>query len=228
MSSHQMTRGRQSGPIVRRLRFEDETEKEAETRYRDRWRAEGGARRGRAAAFNVLPSKPQLRLSVKDRGAGPQVDGQQSGGTGSRYSLNLPHPPDHVMERGQRFTRPHPCGLSEPIRETYIGNVTYCETSRGLRHHRTQAPPPTTIDLPINPYACNGPVTLIGQPWLATPPCGRRSPAAEQQPESCPLVAAARTAAKQSSWSPTAGGSREHLHHLFTITSLHPLTSSSL
>lgn len=225
MSSHQVTTGGQSGPSVRRLRFEDETEKEAESRYQDRWRAGGGARRGGPTAFNVLPSKPRLRLSAKDIGAGPRLDGQQRGGTGNRFSLNLPHPP-HVGEQRQSFTRPRPCGLSEPIRETYIGNVTHCETSRGLHHHWTLAQPPTTFDLPINPYASDGPVTVVGQPWLAPPPSGRRSLAANQ--ESRPLVAAVRTADKQSSWSPTPGGSREHLHHFFIITPLHPLTSYSL
>lgn len=256
MSSHLVTPSGQSGPTARRLRFEDETEKEAESRYRDRRRAGGRARGGVTTGGSVLPSRPQLKLSVTDRGAGPQ-----RGGTGSGFSLNLPRPPDDVREWGWSLTRPRPWGPSEPIRETYIGHVTPSETSRRLHHHQGLAPPPitaqlpikpsclappSTTDLPINPYACDRPVAVVGRPrlapppttarlpikpsCLAPPPSGGRSPAAaHQQQESRPLVATGRAAAKQSSWTLTAGGSSEHLHHHFILASpLHPLVSSSL
>lgn len=173
--------GGQSGPVIRRLRFEDETEKEAESRYRYRRRTGAAVSGGGARGGSVLPSRPQLRLSANDwvgvepRGAEPKADVQQRGRTGSGFSPNLLCAPD-VRDRGRSLTRSIPSPAPEPIRETYIGHVTFSKTTRGHCHGANLAlAPPTTTYLPINPYAYDQPVAVVWPACLAPPTTIRRS-----------------------------------------------------
>ncbi|XP_070817433.1 uncharacterized protein [Chaetodon trifascialis] len=181
---------------IRFLRFEDETETEAETRYLERQRRWVGQR-----GTGVLVSKPDLNLYVNGR-AGPQgwgnvVDRQHREQT-LVENLSLHLKPPVPEDRGRSLYRPHLNLRTEPIRETYIGSVTPGETNRrgsGERHvannqvRRTnpmelsgnqvtfpQAMP--TTDLPINPYAPSQ-LTTPAQPSDLTPPiskCSSSSP----------------------------------------------------
>ncbi|KAE8294729.1 hypothetical protein D5F01_LYC07692 [Larimichthys crocea] len=142
---------------ARHLRFEDETEKEAESRYLERQRRRAGER-----DTGVLVSKPDLNLYVKGQmGTGRQrtqgirhvVDRLQRGwkmvgeadqcdsiyrtvlGGGVNLNLNV-HPPV-PEDRGQSLYGPCLSLRTEPIRETYIGSATAGETSGGgcgIRH----------------------------------------------------------------------------------------------
>ncbi|XP_045898887.1 uncharacterized protein LOC123966818, partial [Micropterus dolomieu] len=157
---------------TRRLRFEDETETEAESRYLERQRRRGGQR-----GTGVLVSKPDLNLYVKARAeAGHVADRQQRGRTpaggqcdlcgtvlGGGVNLNLRLHPPVPENRGRRLYR------TEPIRETYIGCVRPGETSGGgsgagqvmmgpnqveLNGNQVTLLKATpTTDLPMNPYA---------------------------------------------------------------------------
>ncbi|XP_036971580.1 uncharacterized protein LOC119029096 isoform X2 [Acanthopagrus latus] len=138
---------------TRRLRFEDETEIEAESRYLERQRRRAGQR-----GTGVLVSKPNLKLYDNGRagavpqGAGVQgvqhvVDGEQRGqmlpgGTdqsyslgkvlGDRVKLNVHLHPPVPEDRGRSLHRSHLNFRTETIRETYIGSVTPGENSRGV------------------------------------------------------------------------------------------------
>ncbi|XP_068176493.1 uncharacterized protein [Antennarius striatus] len=150
---------------TRRLRFEDETETEVESRYLERQRRWAGQR-----GACVLVSKPDLSLYVNGK------VGQQGGscGTvlGSRVNLNLQSCPFIPEDWARSLYRSHLHLRTEPIRETYIGSVTPAETSddgpnaqsfanlhlrttslvelNANQGHLLQATP---TDLPINPYA---------------------------------------------------------------------------
>lgn len=147
---------RQRTPVAsptRLLRFEDETEREAESRYLERQRRRTGQRE-----TGVLVSKPDLKLYVNGRagavpqGAGAQglqhvVDVEQRGrtlavGTDQFYSLGAVlgdtvklnvhlHPPT-PEDRGRSLHRSRLNLRTETIRETYIGSVTPGESSRGV------------------------------------------------------------------------------------------------
>ncbi|KAM4547912.1 uncharacterized protein KIAA1614 homolog [Odontesthes bonariensis] len=170
-----------SASLTRRLRFEDETEMEVESRYQERQqqRRRAGQRGG-----GVLLSKPDLNLYVSGR-AGWQQRGRTvvSGhrdlcGTvlGGRVHLDQEvHVHLPVTEDSGRGLNKHRLHLrTEPLRETYIGCVTPTDTAWGgggacqapymqVRRRANQlelngthvtvpqAPPPT--DLPTNPYA---------------------------------------------------------------------------
>ncbi|TKS75247.1 hypothetical protein D9C73_009331 [Collichthys lucidus] len=142
---------------ARHLRFEDETEKEAECRYLERQRRRAGER-----DTGVLVSKPDLNLYVKGQmGTGRQrtqgirhaVDRLQRGWTmvggadqcdsiygtvlGGGVNLNLNLHPPVPEDRGQSLYGPCLSLRTEPIRETYIGSATAGETSGGgcgIRH----------------------------------------------------------------------------------------------
>uniref|UniRef100_A0AAQ5ZIV2 PDZ domain-containing protein n=1 Tax=Amphiprion ocellaris TaxID=80972 RepID=A0AAQ5ZIV2_AMPOC len=162
-----LTRRRLAASPTRRLRFEDETEMEAESRYLERQRRTG-----------VLVSKPHLNLYVTGaalREAGHVADGHQRLGhrdicrSGSGVNLDLHLQPRAPDCRGRSLNRHRLNLCTEPIRETYIGSVTSAE--RGGAGHVSymqvrrranqvelhgpqvilpQATPST--DLPINPY----------------------------------------------------------------------------
>ncbi|XP_028260263.1 uncharacterized protein KIAA1614-like [Parambassis ranga] len=140
------TRQHQGASPNRRLRFEDETEMEAETRYLERLRRPGGPR-----GTGVLVAKPDLHMYINGRkgvwlkDVRHVVDMQQNGriamvgthqsdsqtllGGGVGLDLNLQvHPP--VTDRGRNLSR-YSQVRTEPIRETYIGTVTLSDTSRG-------------------------------------------------------------------------------------------------
>ncbi|GAA6226288.1 uncharacterized protein LOC108874036 isoform X3 [Lates japonicus] len=167
---------------TRRLRFEDETETEVESRYLERqWQRRRVGRQG----TGVLVSKPDLNLYMSSRaGAGFDADRQQRGrlpvgGPGvvgqcescvrtSSVNLNLRLHPPVPDDRGRSLYQPHLNLRTEPIRETYIGSVTSDETrpprgggGDGQGRRRTnqvelngnQTTP--TTDLPINPYSPN-------------------------------------------------------------------------
>ncbi|KAG8003311.1 hypothetical protein GBF38_018307 [Nibea albiflora] len=141
---------------ARHLRFEDETEKEAESRYLERQRRRAGQR-----DTGVLVSKPDLNLYVNGQmGTGRQrtqrishvVDRLQRGWTmvgeadhcdsyptvlGRGVNLNLNLYPPVPEDRGRSLYRPRLSLRTEPIRETYIGSAIAGETSGGgcgIRH----------------------------------------------------------------------------------------------
>lgn len=184
---------------TRRLRFEDETETEAESRYLERqWQRRRVGQRG----TGVLVSKPDLNLYVNSKaGAVPQgvghvVERQQRGrtlaegagqcdscGTVLGGGLNRRLHPTVPESRGRSLYR------TETIKETYIGSVTPGEISGGgcgawhvdnevmrktfqvkLNGNQVTVPQATpTTDLPINPYAPNQ-LTMPTQPSCLVPP----------------------------------------------------------
>lgn len=169
---------------IRFLRFEDETEKEAETRYLERQRRWVGQR-----GTGVLVSKPDLNLYVNGR-LGPQggahvVDRQHREQT-LVENLNLHLQSPVPEDRGRSLYRPLLNMRTEPIRETYIGSVTPGETSGERRVGNSQVRRKTnqmelngnqvtlsqatpTTDLPINPYAPNQLTTPTQPSYLSSP-----------------------------------------------------------
>ncbi|XP_040896266.1 uncharacterized protein si:dkey-121a11.3 [Toxotes jaculatrix] len=142
------TRRRPAVSPTRRLRFEDETELEVESRYLERQQQR---RRVGQRGTGVLVSKPDLNMYINRRAeAGLQgerydVDKQQRGRTpaggrglgqcdscgtvlGGRVNLNHRLHQPVLDDRGQSLYRPHLNLRTEPIRETYIGSVTLGET----------------------------------------------------------------------------------------------------
>lgn len=146
-SSISLPRRRTAASPTRRLRFEDETEKEAESRYLERQRQRRPAGQRVPA---VLNSKPDLKLYISGRveaglpAAGTSADRQQRGATGTRagqcdscgtslggVALNHHlHPtPPVSYSRGRSQYR---LDLrTESIKETYIGVVTPTDISKG-------------------------------------------------------------------------------------------------
>ncbi|KAL3047941.1 hypothetical protein OYC64_021990 [Pagothenia borchgrevinki] len=151
--SAKLSRRRPASSPSRRLRFEDETETEAESRYLERQRRP------------VLLSKPHLNRYVYGAaGAGP-------------VGVSLPLPED----RGRSLHRPRLHLLTEPIRETYIGSVRHEETrvvgggayhqvKRRTNQKEINGNPMPIIDLPINPYALDQLTTPTS--YSATPTVG--------------------------------------------------------
>ncbi|KAM7409798.1 hypothetical protein PAMA_001339 [Pampus argenteus] len=203
-SAVRSTRRCSAGSPTRRLRFEDETETEAESRYLERqWQRR---RTGKRAA-GVLVSKPNVNMYVNRgsglRGQGDVVDRQQGGGTvgvgqcnscrtvlGGGVNLNFPlHPtPPAPDDLEQSLYWPHLNLRTEPIKETYIGLVTPTDTSRrGVRAPNMQVrrrtnqvelngnhAPPTT-ELPINPYADTLVTPTMKHTFILTPATSRCS-----------------------------------------------------
>ncbi|XP_071328898.1 uncharacterized protein KIAA1614 homolog isoform X2 [Trachinotus anak] len=194
-----LTRRRPVASPTRRLRFEDETEMEAESRYLERQRQRRWVgQRG----TGILVSKPDLNLYINSRAeAGHDFDRQQRGrtsaggvgiagqcdscGTVLRGGANL----NLLDGRGQSLYRPHVNLRTEPIRETYIGSVKLGETRPpcrgGVAGHvsNTQMRRSTnqvelngnqvtsTTDLPINPYAPDQLITPTFRcPFPLSPP----------------------------------------------------------
>nr|XP_040039256.1 uncharacterized protein si:dkey-121a11.3 isoform X2 [Gasterosteus aculeatus aculeatus] len=147
-SAARSPRRRPATSTTRRLRFEDETETEAECRYLERqWQR----RRGGQRATGVLVSKPNLNQYVNGR-AGHVVDRKQRGQTssggsgqwdacgtvlGGGVNLNLRLYPPAPGDPGRSPPAPRLNLRTEPIRETYIGSVTPGEVAgRGGRAGR--------------------------------------------------------------------------------------------
>uniref|UniRef100_A0A8C6X0H2 PDZ domain-containing protein n=1 Tax=Neogobius melanostomus TaxID=47308 RepID=A0A8C6X0H2_9GOBI len=165
------TRRRPESSPNRRLRFEDETEKEAESRYLERQKRRAGQR-----GQDILVSKPDVLQYVNGQHkAGHIVDSQHNAHLGVRLQL---HPTPPLYNQGQILypippARPVISLRTEPIKETYIGVVTYSDSDGGetgeqveqrrasntgrrtnyMNHngYHKQATPKS--DLPINPYA---------------------------------------------------------------------------
>ncbi|KAM3619461.1 uncharacterized protein V6R79_008654 [Siganus canaliculatus] len=198
-----------SASPTRRLRFEDETETEAETRYLERQRRRAGQR-----GAGVLVSKPDLNLYINGKagaglqGAGHVLDKQLRGRTvlfdqhdscgtysGGGVNLNLHLQPSVPENRGRSLYR-HQVNLkTEPIRETYIGSITPGQTSRGrsgeprltyqAEHNGNQMTPRQTTpstDLPVNPYAPNQ-LSSGTQPPCLTLPVSKRHSFSPPQPQ---------------------------------------------
>lgn len=129
----------------RRLRFEDETETEVQSRYLERQRRWAGQYK-----TSVLLSKPDLNLYVKGRTEFQQARGnkgtRQRGQTpsetlcqcdpsrtflGSGLARGCHLHPVVLDEREQSLYITHLKLQTEPIRETYIGSVTPSAISGG-------------------------------------------------------------------------------------------------
>ncbi|XP_033821080.1 uncharacterized protein KIAA1614-like [Periophthalmus magnuspinnatus] len=156
------TRRRPESSPNRRLRFEDETEREAESRYQERQKKRAGHR-----GQDILVSKPDVSQYVNGRHKAIG-DGQYTGHLGVNLQL---HPTPPVYNQSQSLypnppARPVISLRTEPIKETYIGVVTYNDSDggeareQGVRRRTNhakqnelhkQATPRS--DLPINPYA---------------------------------------------------------------------------
>lgn len=150
----------------RRLRFEDETEMEAESRYQER-------QRRRAGIWRTGVSKPDLNLYICDRMVPEsQVVGQPHtcrAGSGQRSNMSQ-HP--HVSDdRGWGLYQSNLNLRTEPIRETYIGSVipgvtrgggAMCVSNIQVRRRDNHMALNIT-DLPVNPYAPNQLATLTSR-----------------------------------------------------------------
>ncbi|XP_030578774.1 uncharacterized protein KIAA1614-like isoform X2 [Archocentrus centrarchus] len=165
-----LTRQQLAASPTRRLRFEDETEKEVESRYLERqWQKRQVGQQG----SGVLLSKPDLNLYINGKAGMGHVDKQLIGQTAVRGAGQC-----HTCERGLggginiwldkvdkgwSLNRHHLNLRTEPIRETYIGSVTSWERNGVYTHERQQSVElnraqvtlhqsiPTT-GLPVNPY----------------------------------------------------------------------------
>lgn len=174
------TRRRPSSSPNRRLRFEDETEKEAESRYQERQKRRSGQR-----IQDVLMSKPDVAQYVNGRhktgyvGESEYIVGQSQDG------VNLQLQPTPTIYNMITPSRPQICLRTEPIKETYIGVVRYSDegetkvedqrASKSWEHRRAnhidhngfhkQTTPP--LDLPVNPYAPDQIVSIAQSRVLA-------------------------------------------------------------
>ncbi|XP_072294996.1 uncharacterized protein [Eucyclogobius newberryi] len=160
------SRRRPESSPSRRLRFEDETEKEAESRYLERQKRRAGQR-----AQDILVSKPDVSQYVNGR---HRVTGesQYSGRLGVNLQL---HPTPPVYNQSHSLypippARPVISLRTEPIKETYIGVVTYSDSDGGeteeqvgqrratntggrrRTNHIKQNGLRKRSDLPVNPY----------------------------------------------------------------------------
>ncbi|XP_017296639.1 uncharacterized protein LOC108251009 isoform X2 [Kryptolebias marmoratus] len=134
---------------TRCLRFEDETEMEAKSRYLERQQQKTQVEQRRVTC--VLASKQDLNLYMNSqpghnkKRAEPVVDGQQRGrmvvrgmdhsepcgvmfGGGVNLALRIHLQPPLAEGKGRT---PHPHVWTEPIRETYIGCITPPKTRGG-------------------------------------------------------------------------------------------------
>ncbi|XP_042077098.1 uncharacterized protein LOC102306591 [Haplochromis burtoni] len=167
-------RQRPAASPTRRLRFEDETEKEAESRYLERQRQK---RQTGNCGVGVVMSKPDLNLYINGTAeAGHAVGKQPRGRTvvsragqnhtcerGIRCGVNLWQHSPGTEKRGS-LNRQHLNLRTEPIRETYIGSVTSVEKDGAYTQVRRQSVELNGAQvtfhqampyagLPTNPYA---------------------------------------------------------------------------
>ncbi|CAL1592687.1 unnamed protein product [Knipowitschia caucasica] len=152
----------------RRLRFEDETETEAESRYLERQKRRAGQQ-----VQDILVSKPDVSHYVSGR---HKFKGESQHKSQQGVKLQL-HPTLPVYSHGQMLypippARPVISLHTEPIKETYIGVVMFSDSDGGETEekvyyrralsrrktshikqnglHKQATPQP---DLPVNPYA---------------------------------------------------------------------------
>ncbi|XP_061894956.1 uncharacterized protein LOC133644470 isoform X2 [Entelurus aequoreus] len=136
-----------SSPTSRRLRFEDETEAEVDSRYLDRQR-----RRTSHRGVRVLVCKPKLSLYVS--GGRPEAGHQADGAPGAR-GVPLAVEPSPVVTKKQVQSQYRLDLWTEPIKETHIGQVTPPDTYRReiASGNRVLFKPPPIKGLPVNPYS---------------------------------------------------------------------------
>ncbi|XP_061743830.1 uncharacterized protein LOC133543332 isoform X2 [Nerophis ophidion] len=136
-----------SSPTSRRLRFEDETEAEVDSRYLDRQRRWTSHRVAR-----VLVCKPKLSLYVS--GVRPEAGHRADGATGARAVLSAVEP-SPVVTKKQVQSQYRLDLWTEPIKETHIGPVTPPDTCRReiASGNRVLFKPPPIKGLPVNPYS---------------------------------------------------------------------------
>ncbi|XP_014830410.1 PREDICTED: uncharacterized protein LOC106908745 isoform X1 [Poecilia mexicana] len=160
--SNPSTRWRRSASPTRRLRFEDETETEAECRYLERQHGTG-----------VQVSKPDLnQLNVRGR---PAMTVAMSG---AQLDCHLTLRPPVAKVRGRCLNRPLLQVRTEVLKDSYIGCVSPPDSGEGggvalSRVDKTgtnqvtdsQAPP--TVETPANPYA----LYPVGTPLPQPPTC---------------------------------------------------------
>ncbi|XP_020793801.2 uncharacterized protein KIAA1614 [Boleophthalmus pectinirostris] len=166
------TRRRPESSPNRRLRFEDETEREAESRYQERQKRRAGQR-----GQDILVSKPDVSQYVNGQYKAIG-DGQYMGQLGVNLQL---HPTPLVYNHQSQILYPVPPARpvislrTEPIKETYIGVVTYSDSDGGeageqmgrrgasntgvrrrtnnTKQNGLHKQSTLRSDLPINPYA---------------------------------------------------------------------------
>ncbi|PWA19963.1 hypothetical protein CCH79_00020273 [Gambusia affinis] len=146
--SNLSTRWRQSASPTRRLRFDDETETEAESRYLERQQGTG-----------VQVSKLDLnQLNVRGKPA------MMVAMSGAQLDRRLALRPPVAKARGRGRNRPHLQVRTEVLKDSYIGCISPADSGEGgggavCRVDETgtnqvtasQAPP--TVKTPANPYA---------------------------------------------------------------------------
>ncbi|RVE73848.1 hypothetical protein OJAV_G00035410 [Oryzias javanicus] len=131
----------------RLLRFEDETEKEVETRYLERWSQRRQEMQRRAGVLVSKPDLESLKAGLELRqGKSPAVGrlrgqtvmrelgkinpGVRVSGGGVILDLSLNEDPPMIEERQKSLNRKQLRLRTEPLRETYIGCVTPSDTGR--------------------------------------------------------------------------------------------------
>lgn len=188
------TRRRPASSPNRRLRFEDETEKEAESRYLERQKRRAGQR-----MQDILVSKPDVSQYVNGRPKVGLVDAQHIPGLGGGVNLQL-HPMVHNQRQSLYLispSRPYINLRTEPIKETYIGLVTHSDSdgresaqveertasnmrvrrrANHMEHNGFNKPAMPSSDLPINPYAPDQIVVPSSSRVSATAPTKVPSP----------------------------------------------------
>ncbi|XP_023194924.1 uncharacterized protein LOC111609661 [Xiphophorus maculatus] len=156
------TRWRRSASPTRRLRFEDETETEAESRYLERQQGTG-----------VQVSKPDLnQVNVRGR---PAMTVAMSGAQLDRH-LTLVPPVAKV--RGRGLNRSLLQVRTEVLKDSYIGCISPADSGEGGggvvsrvdqtgTNQATASQAPPTAETPANPYA----FYPVGTPSPRPPPC---------------------------------------------------------
>lgn len=171
------TRWRPSASPSRRLRFEDETETDAESRYLDRQLHRRGQQK-----TGVLVSKLDLNQfnNIQSGARGTQPDRQQRGRaalkatrpieSGGQLDLRLKQHPPVTQVKGSGLNWPHLHVRTELLKDSYIGCISPADSGEGgdeavskpvrCRANRTggsgnqetalQAKP--TGEIPVNPY----------------------------------------------------------------------------
>ncbi|KAM4738922.1 uncharacterized protein FYW61_003574 [Anableps anableps] len=177
------TRWQPSASPTRRLRFEDETETEVETRYLER---QLQRRRVGQQGTGVLMSKLDLNqcITIRSGPRGAEPDQQQrgrplmrvacpvgSGGVmfGAQLDRRLTKHPPVTQVRGSGLTRPHLQVRTELLKDSYIGYISPADSGEGGSGgiskpvrcgvnktgitQVTTPQAPPTAETPVNPYA---------------------------------------------------------------------------
>ncbi|XP_061592975.1 uncharacterized protein LOC133457684 [Cololabis saira] len=154
---------RTSASPTRRLRFEDETETEAETRYLERQQQtrRAGQRPPRALVSKQHHNPHQNFHSTAGLGRREVEPAIRTVGHSEHYGTVMGVNMD--LDRGRSPNRPRLNMHTELLRDTYIGCVSPADSCQGragppsppyMQERRRVVPqPPPTSDLPINPYS---------------------------------------------------------------------------